>query len=70
MKTNSVFTFLLFFLFLFSCNNNIERNSFELDPTAEKKIDRELYNAMIKIKKDQVGPSKQFNSFGCSIKWK
>lgn len=34
------------------------------------KIDRELYNAMLKIKNDGVGPSKQFNSFGCSIKWK
>ena len=33
-------------------------------------IERELYNAMTKIKNDGVGPSKQFNSFGCSIKWK
>ena len=33
-------------------------------------IDRELYQAMIKIKNDGLGPSKQFNSFGCSIKWK
>ena len=36
----------------------------------QKQIDRELYNAMLKIKNDGVGPSKQFNSFGCSIKWK
>ena len=34
------------------------------------KIDRELYNAMLKIKEEEVGPIKQFNSFGCSIKWK
>ena len=33
-------------------------------------INRELYNAMIKIKKDGIGPKEQFNSFGCSIKWK
>ena len=33
-------------------------------------IDRELYNAMLKIKNDGVGPIEQFNSFGCSIKWK
>ena len=33
-------------------------------------IDRELYKAMIKIKKDGFGPEEQFNSFGCSIKWK
>ena len=36
----------------------------------KKKIERELYNAMIKIKNDGSGPSQQFNSFGCSIKWK
>ena len=35
-----------------------------------KKIDRELYNAMVKIKNDGIGPDKQLNSFGCSIKWK
>jgi len=34
------------------------------------KIDRELYNAMLKIKEEEVEPIKQFNSFGCSIKWK
>tara|TARA_Y100001970_G_scaffold48479_1_gene61437 strand:- start:24909 stop:25457 length:549 start_codon:yes stop_codon:yes gene_type:complete len=36
----------------------------------KKKFERELYNAMIKIKNDGSGPSQQFNSFGCSIKWK
>ena len=35
-----------------------------------QKIDRELYNAMVKIKNDGIGPDKQLNSFGCSIKWK
>ncbi len=34
------------------------------------KINRELYNAMVKIKNDGLGPAEQFNSFGCSIKWK
>ena len=35
-----------------------------------EKIDRELYNAMLKIKSKGKGPAKQLNSFGCSIKWK
>ena len=35
-----------------------------------KKIDRELFFAMNKIKNDGVGPKDQLNSFGCSIKWK
>ncbi len=33
-------------------------------------IERELFNAMIKIKKEKNGPELQFNSIGCSIKWK
>ena len=33
-------------------------------------IKRELYEAMNKITKDNIGPDNQFNSFGCSIKWK
>ena len=32
--------------------------------------ERELYNAMLKIKNEGSGPSKQYNSIGCSIKWK
>ena len=36
----------------------------------DKKIKRELFEAMNKIKSDEIGPSEQFNSFGCSIKWK
>ena len=36
----------------------------------DKKIKRELFEAMNKIKSDGIGPLKQFNSFGCSIKWK
>jgi len=35
-----------------------------------EEIDRELYNAMVKIKNEGKGPEKQLNSFGCSIKWK
>ena len=34
------------------------------------KINRELYNAMIKIKNLGEGPIEQNNSIGCSIKWK
>ena len=33
-------------------------------------IKRELFEAMSKIKSDGIGPLDQFNSFGCSIKWK
>ncbi|MDC3132030.1 thioredoxin family protein [Pelagibacteraceae bacterium] len=36
----------------------------------DNQIKRELFNAMIKIKDHGVGPSEQFNSIGCSIKWK
>ena len=36
----------------------------------EQYIERDLYKAMIKIKEEGVGPHTQFNSFGCSIKWK
>ena len=38
--------------------------------TDNSNVDRELFNAMIKIKNDGQGPIKQYNSFGCSIKWK
>tara|TARA_B100001057_G_C22385212_1_gene770010 strand:+ start:15 stop:566 length:552 start_codon:yes stop_codon:yes gene_type:complete len=31
---------------------------------------RELYNAMINIMNEGAGPTEQFNSIGCSIKWK
>tara|TARA_Y100000768_G_C23700062_1_gene550936 strand:- start:64 stop:612 length:549 start_codon:yes stop_codon:yes gene_type:complete len=33
-------------------------------------IDKELFNAMIKIKNEGFGPKEQYNSVGCSIKWK
>ena len=33
-------------------------------------IERDLYNAMLKIKNEGIGPTEQMNSFGCSIKWK
>ena len=35
-----------------------------------QKINRDLFNAMNQIKLEGKGPIKQFNSFGCSIKWK
>ncbi len=34
-----------------------------------EKVERDLYNAMIKIKNDGIGPNNQMNSIGCSIKW-
>ena len=33
-------------------------------------IEKDLFNAMIKIKNEGVGPINQINSIGCSIKWK
>ena len=33
-------------------------------------IERDLFNAMIKIKNEGIGPKIQYNSIGCSIKWK
>ena len=36
----------------------------------KEKINRELFNAMIKIKNLGEGPIEQNNSIGCSIKWK
>ena len=36
----------------------------------ETEVTRELYLAMKKISKDGFGPEMQYNSFGCSIKWK
>ena len=33
-------------------------------------IERDLFNAMIKIKNEGMGPKIQYNSIGCSIKWK
>ena len=35
-----------------------------------QEIERDLYNAMIKIKNEGIGPVNQVNSIGCSIKWK
>ena len=35
-----------------------------------KDINRELYFAMEVIVKSNIGPKEQFNSYGCSIKWK
>ena len=36
----------------------------------DKNINRELFHAMEVISRTGIGPSKQYNSFGCSIKWK
>lgn len=36
---------------------------------SNKKIKRELFYAMELISKTNNGPDKQYNSFGCSIKW-
>ena len=33
-------------------------------------IQRDLFNAMIKIKDNGIAPDEQINSIGCSIKWK
>ena len=49
---------------------NIHKNDNVLYGILNKEIDRELYNAMLKIKNEGIGPKEQFNSFGCSIKWK
>ena len=35
-----------------------------------EKVERELFYAMEQIAKKNIGPEMQFNSFGCSIKWK
>ena len=36
----------------------------------EKKLNRELYDAMFLITKTNQGPKEQIPSIGCSIKWK
>ena len=41
-----------------------------MNESQNSNIERELYNAMIKIKNEGVGPLNQINSIGCSIKWK
>ena len=38
--------------------------------SSNKNINRDLFNAMIKINKEGIATIKQFNSFGCFIKWK
>ena len=59
----------------FGFNRNLElqyRGRIDSGVTKEKTIEitRELYLAMKMISKSNIGPKKQFNSFGCSIKWK
>ena len=41
-----------------------------MNSNQNKNIERDLFNAMIKIKNEGSGPSVQNNSIGCSIKWK
>ncbi len=36
----------------------------------QNNIQRDLLNAMLKIKNEGTGPNIQYNSIGCSIKWK
>ena len=45
-------------------------DSMGMNEDKNKKIDRELFNAMLNIKNNGIGPKMQFNSIGCSIKWK
>tara|TARA_B100001057_G_scaffold72467_1_gene66719 strand:+ start:434 stop:985 length:552 start_codon:yes stop_codon:yes gene_type:complete len=45
-------------------------DSGEMKANQNSNVERELFNAMIKIKNEGVGPSNQMNSIGCSIKWK
>jgi beta-glucosidase len=54
MKTNSAFTLLLFFLFLFSCDSNKNTSSFELDPVAEKEIDALIKKMSVEEKVGQT----------------
>ena len=41
-----------------------------MNANQDSNIERDLFNAMIKIKNEGVGPTDQINSVGCSIKWK
>tara|TARA_B100001123_G_C15137447_1_gene958004 strand:- start:325 stop:882 length:558 start_codon:yes stop_codon:yes gene_type:complete len=59
----------------FGFNKNLElqyrgRIDSKVMNNKDKQINRELFDAMKKISIDGIGPRKQYNSFGCSIKWK
>ena len=41
-----------------------------MNSTNNHKIERDLFNAMMMIKDKGIAPKEQFNSIGCSIKWK
>ncbi len=41
-----------------------------MNSSLDSNIERDLFNAMINIKNNGEGPINQFNSIGCSIKWK
>ena len=42
----------------------------EVNISNAKEIQRDLFNAMKLISLSNKGPKEQFNSIGCSIKWK
>ena len=59
----------------FGFNKNLElqyRGRIDSGVIKEKNVEitRELYLAMKMISESNIGPKKQFNSLGCSIKWK
>lgn len=57
----------------FNLHDNLQyrgRLDSEVMNNDNKDIKRDLFYAMKLIAKTNKGPSKQFNSFGCSIKWK
>ena len=60
-------------IFGFNCNLELEyRGRLDSQTMANnnKNIKRELFYAMELISKTNKGPKEQYNSFGCSIKWK
>ena len=46
----------------------IDSGSMDLKKNSE--INRDLFNSMIQVKNHGIAPKEQFNSIGCSIKWK
>ncbi|MDC0057102.1 thioredoxin family protein [Alphaproteobacteria bacterium] len=59
----------------FGFNNNLKlqyrgRIDSKIMNKSDKCIKRELFYAMEIISRTGIGPLKQYNSFGCSIKWK
>ena len=46
------------------------RGRIDSDSIKSNNLERELFNAMNLISNTNSGPQNQFNSFGCSIKWR